>query len=140
MIMRRLSELRRSLYGPEGCRGLTTEGSGADGPDVAGGVVRVAPIDFEAASPRNESQPEMRSNHAGTQNESTLRETCDIRRCTDAGSRLPDSRGRRLRLVESANQGTARVLIEELLLHHPVLRFANSKDRSWRSRQSRRGH
>jgi hypothetical protein len=33
----------------------------------------------------------------------------------------------------------AAVLIEELLLHHPVLRFANSKDRSWRTRQSRRG-
>jgi len=80
MIMSRLSELRRSSYGPEDCRGLVTEGSGADGPDVAGGVVRVAPIDFEAASPRNGSQPEMRSNHAGTQNESTLRNLLTHRR------------------------------------------------------------
>jgi hypothetical protein len=32
MIMGTISQLHRSLYGPEGCRGLTTEGSGADGP------------------------------------------------------------------------------------------------------------
>jgi hypothetical protein len=44
MIMGRLSELRRSLYGPEGSKGLTTERSGVDGPDVAGGEVTVAPI------------------------------------------------------------------------------------------------
>jgi hypothetical protein len=28
MIMSRLSKFRRSLYGPEGCRGLVIEGSG----------------------------------------------------------------------------------------------------------------
>jgi hypothetical protein len=44
MIMGTISELRRSLYGPEGSKGLTTEGSGVDGPDAAGGVVTVAPI------------------------------------------------------------------------------------------------
>ena len=76
MIKTMISEVFSSSYAPEGCRGLVTEGSGADGPDVAGGVVRVAPIDFEAASPRNGSQPEMRSNHAGTQNERALSETC----------------------------------------------------------------
>ena len=50
MIMGTLSTLRRSLYGPEGSKGLTTERSGLDGPDVAGGEVTVAPIYL----PRNE--------------------------------------------------------------------------------------
>ena len=49
MIMGMLNEVRRSLYGPEGCRGLMTEGSAADGPDADGRVVNVAPIH----SPRN---------------------------------------------------------------------------------------
>ena len=44
MIIGRLSELCCSLYGPEGSKGLTTERSGVDGPDAAGGVVTVAPI------------------------------------------------------------------------------------------------
>jgi hypothetical protein len=44
MIIGTISKLRRSLYGPEGCRGLVTEGSGMDGPGVAGGVVTGAPI------------------------------------------------------------------------------------------------
>jgi hypothetical protein len=45
MIMGLISRLRRSWYGPEGCRGLTTVRAGVDGgPDVAGGVVTVAPI------------------------------------------------------------------------------------------------
>ena len=44
MIKGTISEPRRSLYGPEGSKGLTTEGSGVDGPDVTGGVVTVAPI------------------------------------------------------------------------------------------------
>ena len=46
MIMGTISELCRSLYGPEGGRGLTTEGSEANGPDAAGRVVTVAPIHF----------------------------------------------------------------------------------------------
>jgi hypothetical protein len=45
MIKTMICEVFSSSYGPEGCRGLVTEGSGADGPDVAGGVVRVAPFD-----------------------------------------------------------------------------------------------
>ena len=44
MIKGTISEPRRSLYGPEGSKGLTTEGSGVAGPDVTGGVVTVAPI------------------------------------------------------------------------------------------------
>ena len=48
-IMGPVNEVRRCLYGPEGCRGLTTEGSAADGPDADGRVVNVAPIH----SPRN---------------------------------------------------------------------------------------
>jgi hypothetical protein len=43
MIMRTLSPLGRFLGGAEACRGLTTVGSGAEGPDVAGGVVTVTP-------------------------------------------------------------------------------------------------
>jgi len=38
MIKTTISEVFSSSYGPEGCRGLVTEGSGADGPDVAGSV------------------------------------------------------------------------------------------------------
>jgi hypothetical protein len=36
MIRTMICEVVSSSYGPEGCRGLVTEGSGADGPDVAG--------------------------------------------------------------------------------------------------------
>jgi hypothetical protein len=52
-MTRRTSQICRSLGGPEGCKGLTTEGSAADGPDLAGGVVTVAPISFRAPSLRN---------------------------------------------------------------------------------------
>jgi hypothetical protein len=37
MIKRTISPVGRFLGGPEGCTGLTTDGSGAGGPDVAGG-------------------------------------------------------------------------------------------------------
>jgi hypothetical protein len=108
MIKTTISEVFSSSYGPEDCRGLMTEGSGADGPDVAGGVVRVAPIDFEAASPRNESQPEMRSTHAGTQHESTLRNLLTHRRLPlRRGSLVAtvSSVGRRLSLVGVGKPG-----------------------------------
>jgi hypothetical protein len=73
MIMSTISPVGRSLGGPEACRGLTTEGSGADRPDVAGDVVTVAPIHFEAASPRKGREPETKSNHADIRNERTIR-------------------------------------------------------------------
>jgi hypothetical protein len=100
MIKTMIFEVSSSSYGPEGCRGLMTEGSGADGPDVAGGVVRVAPIDFEAASPRNESQPEMSSFPSGS---------------AAFPSRSRQTRGR---------PWSGRL---NLLLRHPVRRFATSE-------------
>jgi hypothetical protein len=68
MIMKLISDVRRSLYDAERCRGLTTEGSGTDGTNLAGGVVTVAPIHVQAASPRNGPlAPRRKSNHSDTQ-------------------------------------------------------------------------
>jgi hypothetical protein len=45
---------------------------GADGPDVATGVVTVAPIHFEPLSREMDRWPETKSNHADMQNEWTI--------------------------------------------------------------------
>jgi hypothetical protein len=45
-MIKTIGQVCNSLVRPERCGGLTREGSEADGPDVAGGVVTVAPIHF----------------------------------------------------------------------------------------------
>ena len=107
-------------------------------------VKRVAPIDFEAASPRNESQPEMRSNHAGTQNESTLRNLLHTDDCFYAADRwspqFPQWVGR-LSPVGVGKPGDGPGP-DDLTCFCVILSDASlpPKDRPCRSRQTRRGH
>jgi hypothetical protein len=60
MIMTTISEVFRSLGGPEGC----TERSGADGPDMASRVVTMAPIqDGSQLAPARHRRSECRDRH-----------------------------------------------------------------------------
>jgi hypothetical protein len=109
MIMTTISEVFRSLGGPEGC----TERSGADGPDMASRVVTMAPIqDGSQLAPARHRRSECRDRHrVGESVDKSLRKainTCSPSRDSDQQISAKRFRGTRsVRVIRLTPRGPA---------------------------------